>query len=52
MYQLYQNNCDDIAMDIIEDVVGKEEILKTTPNCGYANGASMKACVKCGHLLD
>lgn len=33
-----------------------EEIMssgnKVCPNCGYANEASLKACIKCGHLLD
>ena len=37
--------------DIAEEIMGSSNS-KVCPNCGYANGASMKACVKCGHLLD
>lgn len=33
-----------------------EEIMsgnsKVCPNCGYSNNSSVKACIKCGHLLD
>ena len=37
--------------DIAEEIMSSSNS-KVCPNCGYANGASMKACVKCGHLLD
>ena len=37
--------------DIAEEIMGSSNS-KVCPNCGYTNGASMKACVKCGHLLD
>lgn len=37
--------------DIAEEIMSNSNS-KVCPNCGYANGASMKACVKCGHLLD
>ena len=37
--------------DIAEEIMVSSNS-KVCPNCGYANGASMKACVKCGHLLD
>lgn len=38
--------------DIAEEIMSSSSNSKVCPNCGYANGASMKACVKCGHLLD
>lgn len=37
--------------DIAEEIMSSSNS-KVCPNCGYTNGASMKACVKCGHLLD
>lgn len=37
--------------DIAEEIMSNSNS-KVCPNCGYANGASIKACVKCGHLLD
>ena len=37
--------------DIAEEIMSNSNS-KVCPNCGYANGVSMKACVKCGHLLD
>ena len=37
--------------DIAEEIMSSSNS-KVCPNCGYSNGASMKACVKCGHLLD
>lgn len=37
--------------DIAEEIMSSSNS-KVCPNCGYANGASMKSCVKCGHLLD
>ena len=37
--------------DIAEEIMSSSNS-KVCPNCGYANGASMKACIKCGHLLD
>ena len=39
------------ADDIAEEIMSSSNS-KVCPNCGYANGVSMKACVKCGHLLD
>ena len=39
------------ADDIAEEIMSSSNS-KVCPNCGYANGASMKSCVKCGHLLD
>lgn len=38
--------------DIAEEIMSSSSNSKVCPNCGYTNGASMKACVKCGHLLD
>ena len=37
--------------DIAEEIMSSSNS-KVCPNCGYTNGSSMKACVKCGHLLD
>ena len=37
--------------DIAEEIMSSSNS-KVCPNCGYTNGASMKACIKCGHLLD
>lgn len=37
--------------DIAEEIMSSSNS-KVCPNCGYTNGVSMKACVKCGHLLD
>lgn len=37
--------------DIAEEIMSSSNS-KICPNCGYTNSASMKACVKCGHLLD
>lgn len=45
--ELPRVSSDDIAEEIMSNSSSK-----VCPNCGYANGASMKACVKCGHLLD
>lgn len=36
--------------DIAEEIMSSNS--KVCPNCGYANEASLKACIKCGHLLD
>lgn len=37
--------------DIAEEIMSSSNS-KVCPNCGYANEASLKACIKCGHLLD
>lgn len=39
---------------VSSDAIAEEFInnSKICPNCGYSNGGSIKACVKCGHLLD
>ena len=36
---------DDVAAEIMSGT-------NICPNCGHENGASIKACLKCGHLID
>lgn len=35
--------------DVAAEIMGGTKIC---PNCGHENGASIKACLKCGHLID
>ena len=37
--------------DIAEEIMSSSNS-KVCPNCGYANTGVVKACIKCGHLLD
>lgn len=41
-----------VSTDNIAEEIMSSSNSKVCPNCGYTNGSSMKACVKCGHLLD
>lgn len=36
--------------DIAEEIMSSNS--KVCPNCGYSNTGAVKACIKCGHLLD